>query len=90
MMILARSALNRFGGILIVVLLTCTCTLSQTKSGPVDPGVRSGPAGAGGPLGNLTADETTFFKDGQGRFAEIEVVKEIGRASCRERVLRLV
>lgn len=42
---------------------------------PVDPGVRGGPASAGNPLSNLTADETTFFQDGQGRFAEIEVVQ---------------
>jgi CxxC motif-containing protein (DUF1111 family) len=40
----------------------------------VDPGVRGGAAGAGGPLQGLTADETTFFLDGQARFAEIEVV----------------
>ena len=75
MMILKRSEPNWFGGILIVVLLTSACTLSQTKSGPVDPGVRSGPPAAGGPLPGLTADETAFFKDGQGRFAEIEAVQ---------------
>ena len=48
---------------------------SQTKSGPVDPGVRGGPASAGGPLAGLTADETVFFQDGQSRFGEIEVVQ---------------
>jgi len=74
-MTLARSVPKQFGGMLILALLTCACTLSQTKSGPVDPGVRSGPAGAGGPLSGLTADEATFFQDGQGRFAEIEVVQ---------------
>ena len=42
---------------------------------PVDPGVRSGPAGAGGPLNGLTADEMAFFQDGKSRFAEIEVVQ---------------
>jgi CxxC motif-containing protein (DUF1111 family) len=41
----------------------------------VDPGVRGGPPAAGGPLPGLTADETTFFQDGQGRFGEIEVVQ---------------
>jgi CxxC motif-containing protein (DUF1111 family) len=75
MMILTRSVPNGFGGILIVALLTCSYALSQTKSSPVDPGVRGGPAAAGGPLPGLTADETTFFKDGQARFAEIEVVQ---------------
>jgi CxxC motif-containing protein (DUF1111 family) len=37
--------------------------------------VRAGPPGAGGPLPGLTADEAAFFKDGQGRFAETEVVQ---------------
>jgi CxxC motif-containing protein (DUF1111 family) len=36
--------------------------------------VRGGPAGAGGPLNGLTADETAFFQDGQARFADVEVV----------------
>src|SRR5208282_6074077 len=39
-----------------------------------DPGVRGGPAGAGGPLNGLTADEIAFFNDGLSRFNEIEVV----------------
>src|SRR5208282_6017222 len=42
--------------------------------GPVDPGVRGGTAGTGGPLNNLTTDESTFFQDGFTRFAEVEVV----------------
>jgi len=61
--------------ILTVALITCGYALGQTSSAPVDPGVRSGPAGAGGPLPGLTADEKAFFLDGQARFAEIEVVK---------------
>ena len=60
--------------ILTVALITCGYALGQTSSAPVDPGVRSGPAGAGGPLPGLTADEKAFFLDGQARFAEIEVV----------------
>jgi CxxC motif-containing protein (DUF1111 family) len=63
-------------GILTVALITCGYTLGQTTSAPVDPGVRGGAAGAGGPLQGLTADETAFFLDGQGRFAEIEVVNK--------------
>jgi CxxC motif-containing protein (DUF1111 family) len=73
--ILGRIVSKRFGGILALALLTCACTLSQTKSSPVDPGVRAGPPGAGGPLPGLTADEAAFFQDGQGRFAETEVVQ---------------
>lgn len=74
-MILMRSLLKRFQGILAVTLLTCAGTMSQTKSGPVDAGVRGGPAGAGGPLQGLTSDETAFFQDGLSRFAETEVVQ---------------
>ena len=74
-MIRTRSVPERFSGILIVALLTCPFTLSQTKATPVDPGVRGGPPGAGGPLNGLTADETAFFQDGQSRFAETEVVQ---------------
>jgi hypothetical protein len=70
-----RTVSKRFAGICAVVLLACACTLSQTKPTPVDPGVRGGSAGAGGPLSGLTADEAVFFQDGQGRFAEIEVVQ---------------
>jgi len=75
MMTFVRSTPEKLGAILILALLTCICTSSQTRSGPADPGVRGGSAGAGGPLPGLTADEAAFFQDGQGRFAEIEVVQ---------------
>lgn len=58
----------------LVVLLAPICAFAQTKHGPVDPGVRGGPAGGGAPLPGLTADETAFFKDGQSRFLDVEVV----------------
>jgi CxxC motif-containing protein (DUF1111 family) len=44
------------------------------KAEPVDPGVRGGPSGAGGPLKGLTADEKAFFLDGQQRFTDVESV----------------
>ena len=65
---------KRLGGVVAVVLAMCICTLAQTGKRPVDPGVRGGAAGAGGPLPGLTADETAFFQDGLARFAEIESV----------------
>jgi CxxC motif-containing protein (DUF1111 family) len=40
----------------------------------VDPGVRGGPAGAGGPIGGLTAAEQAFFTAAQARFEVIETV----------------
>src|SRR3984957_5563502 len=76
MMTPGRIRSKSLGGILAVVLITWGYTLGQTRSAAVDPGVRGGAAGAGGPLQGLTADETAFFLDGQARFAEIEVVNK--------------
>jgi len=47
---------------------------TKTKVGPVDPGVRGGSTGVGGPLKGLTADETAFFVDGMTRFEEVDGV----------------
>jgi len=75
-MILRRTALIAFGGVIAMLLAMSQYARGQakTKAGPADPGVRAGTAGAGGPLNGLSADETAFFNDGQGRFAEIESV----------------
>src|SRR5215813_9824117 len=73
-MTLGTIARKSFGGIVAVALTTGVCAFGQTRSAPVDPGVRGGPAGAGTPLKGLTADETAFFQDGQARFADVEVV----------------
>jgi CxxC motif-containing protein (DUF1111 family) len=40
----------------------------------VDPGVRGGPAGAGGPLPNLTGPQTTIFNAAQDTFGEVDSV----------------
>jgi hypothetical protein len=72
--LLWRVALKSFGGIVAVALAACMYAPGQTKTGPVDPGVRGGPAGAGTPLKGLTADEAAFFQDGLARFAEVEAV----------------
>ena len=70
-------------GRLVVLALTLTLgagAFGQTKgkttpkAGPVDPGVRGGVAGAGGPLKGLVPDEKAFFQDGQTRFLDVEVV----------------
>jgi CxxC motif-containing protein (DUF1111 family) len=47
---------------------------SSSSSSVVDPGVRGGPAGAGGPVGGLTAAEQAFFTAAQARFQVIETV----------------
>ncbi len=70
-----KVALGACGAFVAAVLATsCARTPAQTANGPVDPGVRSGAAGAGAPLPGLTADETAFFRDGFVKFADIEVV----------------
>jgi len=78
-MILGRVVANSPGRILALALMTClwaSCRSNQSKSAPVDSGVREGSPGAGGPLKGLTADETAFFSDGQARFAQVEVVAQ--------------
>jgi CxxC motif-containing protein (DUF1111 family) len=63
---------------------------SSSSSSVVDPGVRGGPAGAGGPVGGLTAAEQAFFTAAQARFQVIETVpaglgpgfNELSCASC--------
>jgi CxxC motif-containing protein (DUF1111 family) len=68
-------AFRVFGAFVVTALAFLSAHLSAGGSKkPVDPGVRGGAPAAGNPLNNLTADETTFFKDGQARFGEIEVV----------------
>jgi CxxC motif-containing protein (DUF1111 family) len=81
---LQRIALKTLGGLIALALAatidtpghtqTQTANKTATKSAAVDPGVRSGPPGAGSPLQNLTADETAFFQDGLSRFADVESV----------------
>ena len=41
---------------------------------PHDPGVRGGPAGAGGPIAGLTTNQQSFFTEGQVRFNEVDAV----------------
>ena len=60
--------------ITLLSLLLLSCVEAPVHLGAVDPGLRGGQAGAGGPLNGLTPDETTFFNDGLTRFAEVTTV----------------
>ncbi len=40
-----------------------------------DPGVRGGPAGAGGPIPGLDTSETAFFNEGRSAFMEVQSVQ---------------
>jgi len=59
---------------LAALLSSCVYTTGQAAEGPVDPGVRGGSPGAGGPLPGLSADELAFFNDGLTRFVTVESV----------------
>jgi CxxC motif-containing protein (DUF1111 family) len=75
-MTIHKVALKALGAFVAALLATwCVCMSGQTVKVPMDPGVRGGATGAGGPLPGLIADESAFFKDGLARFADIEVVK---------------
>ena len=61
--------MNKARGLLIILAATTGAAYAQ-----VDPGVRPGGAGAGGPLPGLTANELAFFDAGRDDFAEAEGV----------------
>ncbi len=76
MMTRAKMALLILATVVVAAWAISSCHRAGGQPmGAVDPGVRAGTPGAGGPLNNLTADEAAFFQDGQGRFAEVETVK---------------
>ena len=53
-----------------------TTAVTSTSVTARDPGVRGGPAGAGGPINGLTARQYEFFTDGKADFEEVEVVAD--------------
>jgi CxxC motif-containing protein (DUF1111 family) len=56
---------------------TATATDNSTNlRGPVDPGVRGGDPGAGGPLPGLSPDERAFFEASREFFAEVEGIPD--------------
>jgi len=72
----AERRVRRAGALIALLpLLVVGCAENPPpQSDAVDPGVRGGPAGAGGPLLGLSADETRFFADGLARFLDIASV----------------
>src|ERR1700739_3821060 len=59
---------------LLVVMVLGIATMLQAQSTPTDPGVRGGPADAGGALAGLTRAELAFFNAGLGAFNEVDSV----------------
>src|SRR5437899_8993057 len=60
----------------VIALLGVSQTLTAQFRGARDPGVRGGPAGAGGAIAGLSGDETTMFEDGLADFAEEDSVAD--------------
>jgi hypothetical protein len=78
--------MNKARGLLIILAAAAGTAVAQ-----VDPGVRPGGAGAGGPLPGLTANELAFFDAGLDDFAEAEGVGRYAAASINElKVKRIV
>jgi CxxC motif-containing protein (DUF1111 family) len=62
--------------VLMVLLLPfATIMVTHGRSGASDPGVRQGPAGAGGPISGLNSHETSYFNAGLAAFMEVDSVK---------------
>jgi len=57
------------------VILAVLLIVPRFARAAADPGVRGGTPSAGGALPGLTADESTFFNDGQTRFQNVETVR---------------
>jgi CxxC motif-containing protein (DUF1111 family) len=57
-------------------LLDVQSASSQTASVAKDPGVRPGPAGAGGPLPFLAGSHVGYFNEGRADFVEVESVQD--------------
>jgi CxxC motif-containing protein (DUF1111 family) len=61
------------GVILITAGIIAPLTSAQIAPA-VDPGVRGGPPGAGGPIAAVSSAEQSFFKEGKTRFLEVDSV----------------
>src|SRR5215470_2183680 len=60
---------------LAIACLVGLCVGGENQAfSQVDPGVRTGPAGAGGPLPNLDPLALSFFESASARFEEIDSV----------------
>ena len=68
-----KRLLKWVSGTVCALMLSFTIQAAM-QNGPIDPGVRGGPAGAGNPLPGLTLKEAKFFGTGQDAFSETQSV----------------
>ena len=62
--------------LILGMLLAVGCATLPPPEPVTDPGVRGGPAGAGGPLPGLTSQELEFFQQGFAAFTEVDGVPD--------------
>lgn len=87
---MGRAKVRVLSALTIMLFLGLSQTLTAQFRGARDPGVRGGPAGAGGMLAGLTGEQQEMFTVGQADFAEEEEVDEgvgprfnfVGCAGC--------
>src|SRR5437016_11442630 len=63
-------------GITTVLRAQMAATTTTTATPARDPGVRGGPAGAGGPIAGLTTRQSEFFTTGKADFESVESVAD--------------
>ncbi len=73
---MSRVKMRVLAALTIMLFLGLSQTLTAQFRGARDPGVRSGPAGAGDMLANLTAAQQTMFTNGLAEFSAEEEVDE--------------
>src|SRR2546427_9906103 len=66
-----RTMARKAGALLIVGMLLVVVSTAATLK-VKDPGVRGGPAGAGGPLAGLRSAELAFFRDALAAYGDVE------------------
>jgi CxxC motif-containing protein (DUF1111 family) len=73
---MSRASIRVLAALTIMLFLGLSQTLNAQFRGARDPGVRGGPAGAGGMLADLTTDQQEMFTVGLEDFAEEETVDD--------------
>src|SRR5262245_38041115 len=73
---MSRAKVRVLAAFTIMLFLGLSQSLTAQFRGAKDPGVRGGPAGAGGMLGGLTTDQQEMFTTGLADFSEEEEVDE--------------
>jgi CxxC motif-containing protein (DUF1111 family) len=72
---LRSPSIASLAAVLLLLSLAATMQASAIHNAASDPGVRSGPPGAGGAIAGLTSNQLSFFSAGQANFVQVDSVK---------------